>query len=354
MSEEEKEYFYQLATRYLTNEVAPEEVDQLKSLIDSDKDYEQLFNFIDASIKQYRRRYQNSTFSPSRGKSKLKAKLIKHESDFSFHPEPSRSNKLKRTKRILVFVPAIAAVVLGLLFFLPYQFKNQDNQETWITKTTVQGQKSVIKFEDGSVITLNAESTLIYPNYFNDSVRKVKLRGEAFFDIQSNPERPFIVESDEVSTHVFGTQFNVRAYEGEASIYVSLLEGTVHVKAFTEQDGKEESYILAPSQQFVFDKKKATHLVRAFDNEQVSGWKDNVLIFRRISIGKAIQTLERHYGVTFEINETTRIDCQIDAEFNNESLWTILKVFKFAANLDYEIIDERKILLKGKGCNDNG
>jgi ferric-dicitrate binding protein FerR (iron transport regulator) len=96
-----------------------------------------------------------------------------------------------------------------------------------VEKQNAKGVKSTITLPEGSKIWLNADSKLSYPVAFNDKTREVYLRGEAFFDIRKNPDKPFIIHLANGTIHVLGTSFNVRAYDDEDKIETSVSTGKV-------------------------------------------------------------------------------------------------------------------------------
>ena len=84
-----------------------------------------------------------------------------------------------------------------------------------MTKTTARGHKAKIVLPDGTRVTLNAASSLVYPESFHGKNRQVELTGEGFFEVTSDPARPFLVQSPNFSTTVLGTVFNIAAYDEE-------------------------------------------------------------------------------------------------------------------------------------------
>ena len=95
--------------------------------------------------------------------------------------------------------------------------------------TTPSGQRAMVKLHDGTTVWLNARSTLRYPNHFAREERKVELDGEAFFDVEHNEHKPFVVSTEKLDIKVLGTKFNVFAYKGREEFNTALLEGSVKV-----------------------------------------------------------------------------------------------------------------------------
>ena len=101
---------------------------------------------------------------------------------------------------------------------------------TWNRLVIPKGNAYELELADGTHVWLNAESELTYPTRFPNDIREVKLKGEAYFDVAKNPEKPFQVLTNEIEVKVLGTSFNVSAYESERFTSVTLVGGSVAVQ----------------------------------------------------------------------------------------------------------------------------
>lgn len=111
--------------------------------------------------------------------------------------------------------------------------------------TTPSGQRAMVKLHDGTTVWLNARSTLRYPNHFAREERKVELDGEAFFDVEHNEHKPFVVSTEKLDIKVLGTKFNVFAYKGREEFNTALLEGSVKVY---ERMNEEKALFMNPNE----------------------------------------------------------------------------------------------------------
>src|SRR5699024_10975476 len=116
------------------------------------------------------------------------------------------------------------------------------------------------------------------------SLRSVTLTGEAFFDVTKNKDKPFIVNSGELRTKVLGTSFNIRVFEGEQDIRVTVATGRVAVEENTDSLDRQPSStapiaVLNPDHQFIFNKDSQTAITRAVKSSIYTSWKDGKLIF---------------------------------------------------------------------------
>jgi ferric-dicitrate binding protein FerR (iron transport regulator) len=197
------------------------------------------------------------------------------------------------------------------------------------------GEKIIVTLLDGTKITLNADSKLKYPMRFGEESREVYLEGEAYFEVTHNNQKPFVVHTADVLTTDLGTKFNICAFPNEESITVSLEEGKVEVSTGISGTKKNDVF-LSPTQQLIYNKEEETNRIEQFDFQKAIGWKDNVLIFDDETLSKVLISLERSFGVKFEIADQSLANRTIKANFKNESFWTVVNVLEKATGLTYK------------------
>ncbi|MCA9748711.1 MAG: FecR domain-containing protein, partial [Romboutsia sp.] len=112
---------------------------------------------------------------------------------------------------------------------IPATIENSLVDDSFIETVTSKGDNEEVILSDGSKIILNVDSKLIYPKKFNDSIREVTLIGEAFFDIERDVNKPFIVNANEIKIKVLGTSFNVKSYSKDEKIETTLVTGKVEL-----------------------------------------------------------------------------------------------------------------------------
>ncbi|MGM9747162.1 MAG: FecR family protein [Candidatus Cryptobacteroides sp.] len=162
---------------------------------------------------------------------------------------------------------------------------------------TGRGEQKEIVFQDGTSVILNGESTLTYPHRFGISKRNVTLKGEAFFKVEPNKRRSFIVQiGDDMSVKVLGTSFNINSYEENPTIDVTLITGLVEFR------NDDDIYNMNPDECLSYNKTtgevKITHLKNSNMNAL---WTENVLVFQDSPIESVLLTLSRKFDVDFEI-----------------------------------------------------
>jgi ferric-dicitrate binding protein FerR (iron transport regulator) len=234
----------------------------------------------------------------------------------------------------------VAASVLFILTFSGFLYLNYtppagalEEQITYVQKSNPRGVKSTIHLPDGSQVVLNSESSIRYRDGFSGDIRSIELTGEAYFEVVKNTSRPFEVMAGGYTARVLGTSFNVRAFPGEQTVQVALVEGEVSVS-----DGvlpESEVVMLGPGE-FVKigpDRKKSTG---TFDPLLVTAWKDGTLVFRDAGFNTVISTLERWYAVTFEYDRVAT-DWHFDGQFSNAYLEDVLYAISHSEDIQYEI-----------------
>lgn len=153
-----------------------------------------------------------------------------------------------------------------------------------------------LTLSDGSQVWLNVGSSLTYPTAFTGKQRKVKISGEAYFEIAHNAKMPFIVQHDDVTVSVLGTHFNVNTYEDETAERITLLEGSVRVNK------KMVSQLLKPGQQATIINKISD--IKVLDNvnmDEVIAWKNGKFKFvENTDIGPIMRQISRWYNVDIE------------------------------------------------------
>ncbi len=206
-----------------------------------------------------------------------------------------------RRKTVYFWKPfAIAAsmaaiMLLGAALYTGHKFHDAECflcQSDIMTVTAKNGTGTETILPDGTRVCLNAESTLSFNRHFGRGSRDVTLSGEGYFEVASDASRPFHVHSGNTCVTVKGTTFNVRNYEDEPDITVSLLEGSVVLN--TESD----EAILAPGYCAIVSRDNNVIRTRLSD-PYAAEWIKGKIVFTDKSIPEILRYVERNYGVRF-------------------------------------------------------
>ena len=179
--------------------------------------------------------------------------------------------------------------------------RNFVNPEDTITENTYntvmvpRGGEYNLTLADGTNVWLNSDSELKFPVRFHGNFREVYLKGEAFFEVKSNPEQPFVVRMGEADIRVLGTSFNVMNYEDENRVEVALQTGKVN---FTVNKTKQV-YSLSPGNVVRMDKKNLDVQLAEEDVSMISAWRTGYFYFENMPMEELVVKLERWYQVKF-------------------------------------------------------
>ncbi len=235
----------------------------------------------------------------------------------------------------------------GMFYYFSKNTKT-DQPSKLIQVSAKKGEQKKIALKDGSIIWLNSEAVIEYPETFSADAREITLHGEAYFQVKSDRQRPFTVHTGNIKTRVLGTSFNIRANPHDTLIAVSVLTGKVQVS--TGDVG--ESVDLLPDQQAVY--KKASHQLVVNDEVNATAlisWKEGKMQFRNQTIEEVIAYLSARYHVEITCNPNIR-NCPVRADFNeNESVDLVLQML--VMSLDGKVIhhgNSEQYFLQGTGC----
>ncbi|WP_295711120.1 FecR domain-containing protein [Mucilaginibacter sp.] len=169
-----------------------------------------------------------------------------------------------------------------------------DNALVYNTLSTPRGGEYQVVLPDGTHVWLNSASSISYPVEFAGNERRVKLTGEAYFEVAKNKDKPFYVNSNNVQVRVLGTHFNISAYNDDDELKATLLEGSVQVSKNNSQS------LLKPGQQAVINNGADMIRVSQANINEVMAWKNGYFIFNDDNIATILKKVSRWYDVDVE------------------------------------------------------
>jgi len=219
---------------------------------------------------------------------------------------------------------------------LTYITKNQDDVIISFDEIHVPyGKSSVVALADGTLINLNAGSSLRYPNGFKaEGNREVFLTGEAYFQVSHDAKRPFLVHTDDLEIEVLGTHFNVQAYADEKNSNTVLVNGVVKVK---QTANPEDAVVLKPGMQASYSRGSKSLEIASVNTAPYIAWVKGQLYFDQADFPQIARILERKFDVQIQVNNTALKKEKFTAKFKAESLEQILKSFNESYPFNYDI-----------------
>jgi len=186
---------------------------------------------------------------------------------------------------------------------------------------------------DGTSITLNAGSTLRYPEKFSGETRPVSLVGEAYFQVAHNKDHPFIISSNDVRVKVLGTEFNMNTHTPAGKMEVVLTCGKVAVY-FSEKPA--DPVLLTPGEKAEIPSNFAGISKSANDNPNYMAWKTLHFVFNDTPLGEVTATLSAAYHTPIRLTRDNLNRCRITATFDKQTLTAVLNVLKATLNLQID------------------
>jgi hypothetical protein len=198
------------------------------------------------------------------------------------------------------------------------------------------GKQFELILSDGTKIQLNAGTSIKYPiKFIKGHNRQVHLNGEAYFEVVSDAQHPFIVNAEELKVEVLGTKFNVSAYIEDNTTNVVLIEGSVNLSL--QGDAKENAVLLSPGIKGSLIRSINKITTEKVNTSLYTGWMQGGLIFRNASFKNIVKKLERHYNVEIIINNEELKDEIFNANFNKLTIDKVLSYFNDSYDIDYTI-----------------
>lgn len=206
------------------------------------------------------------------------------------------------------------------------------------------GKTFELKLSDGTLVHLNADTSLKYPvSFVEGKDRRVFLKGEAYFEVAKDSLHKFVVEAKDMDVQVLGTHFNVSSYANEEA-YAVLAEGSVAISDKREETMNEDLSFLKPGQKAAMT--EGALVISEVDIHDYLNWRNGDLTFNNESFKDIIKKIERRYGVRIENGYTELEAVRFRGYFENETIQDLLDTFKESAEFDYEITNNHILIKK--------
>ena len=322
MSEE----IIKLIEKFLSNSISQEEMYRLLRAYQEKQISEQQLE------EYYVCKWNNAGQEPSSLARENKDKIWK-QLESELFGEPRAIPKPKRRWILYASAAAVAVVFFVLGISLPQAGNHDARQE--LVVSVENGQKASVQLPDGSLVHLNSASQIRYSPDFGKKNRTVKLEGEAYFHVQSNPDNPFIViTNNNLEIKALGTKFNVRSYPNDQEIIGTLIEGKIQVTT------PLLSEILKPKEQISFNTKEITFKKSNINNiEEALFWMTDHFVFEKETLENIAKILERMYNVTISFTSPEIKQIQYSGKIKNNSMENVLNLITVVSPLQYTMTD---------------
>jgi len=260
--------------------------------------------------------------------------------------ETRERSRHKRIIRVANFFAKVAAVLfIPLLILYISKDDNRKIPDSEITYTEIYsplGSRTMFYLPDGSKGWLNGGSFLKYQEGFPGKTRSVSLRGEAFFDVKTDPKKPFIVSGKNLNIVARGTSFNVLAWDEIPETEIILVNGKVDITAY-RREGQKYISSLAPGELLHYQPESDGSYIQKVDVDKYVSWTKGRLVFRDDPFTDVVKRINRWYNVNIVIKDKILESYKYVATFQDETLDEVLKMLAISAPLNYRNIPRKQL-----------
>lgn len=253
----------------------------------------------------------------------------------------STSTRVRPLRRFMFYKVAATLLLLMVIGGVIYMFLG--SKASVLHQTSLSERKHIV-LPDNSEVWLNQNSTLEYTDEFTNK-RALTLTGEAFFDVQSDPSRPFTVETKGMLTTVVGTSFTVSARESTDQHQVIVATGKVKVAI---ENANISEVILEPGTTAIYDITTQKLLKSSNQDLNILAWKERRLDFRDSPLTSVEKTLEDYFNVDLQFNDALGT-CQFTGTFDDPTLEEVLEVLSISMDIRFTK-EQNQYYLEGVGC----
>ncbi len=205
------------------------------------------------------------------------------------------------------------------------------------------GTRSSLRLADSTLVWLNSGSSIRYPNKFINDKRIIFLKGEAYFEVESDNSRPFIVQTSTLQVKATGTKFNVLEYDSDPVTEVTLVSGKITVNELDNNKNLQLISELHPDQHLAYNRQTKVKSTINADAYKYIAWKDGILMFRDESLDIVLNKISRIFNVDIELHGKVLNDYRYHATFKDESFEEILKLLKISAPINYTEVTRKPL-----------
>lgn len=243
----------------------------------------------------------------------------------------------RMSRRLWMYkITAVAASVLLLISVGTLIYQGAQDEERYMY-VVASGIRSIepISLPDGTSVRMGPNSQLTYPSRFTGKTREVELKGQAFFDVAKDAERPFTVHTENMGVTALGTAFEVFDHHSEKNIETILLNGRVKVDLEGPDVKNKQEVILSPNEMLVYDKQNRSMNVKRVNAETYSGWRNGILSFENEPLSMILTRLEPWFGRKVVCPDEIAEKYRFTFKVRDESLERILFMLSTTSPIRY-------------------
>ena len=330
-----------LIYKKLKKEISPAEQEDLQQWLGAHKENTLLKQQIEENWQLSKKALPPISIDAKKDFAGFKKRMRAEKAAINDPPKEAIVRPLNRQRRWLAIAAAIALPLMAAIWV----FRPAPAASMLMAQTNSKETKEIL-LEDGTKITLNENSSLKYPETFAANSRQVRLEGEAYFEVESNPNRPFEVLTENTRVKVLGTVFNVRSKTAEYITKVNVEEGKVQFSSTIIGKG----VILTKGEEGTFDVKNSKITERVIDNKNASAWKSKVLTYKQTPLKVVLEDLAKHFGVNATITNEAMQTCRVTARLTSATPKVVLDYIVSVYQMELQEIDDQTFELTNGVC----
>ena len=237
-----------------------------------------------------------------------------------------------------IMLRAAASVLILIAAYALWQYIMPDKVSMQIAKTGQE--RKTINLPDGTQVWLNQYSQITYPKEFKTSERKIKLSGEAYFEVTHNPNKPFLIESGNTEVKVLGTSFNLMAYPDSSRIWVQVNTGRV---AFYPVGQVEKGVRLQKGETGLFNRSTEQIAKTELSDPNLLAWQSDTLIFKETPCIEVFNALEKTFQIKIIRDYPAMPGCTFNGTYEDQTVNAIMQSLAFVFNLELVIDENNKV-----------
>jgi len=315
----------------------------------SKKEQQRLIHESDESERMLRRQWDHYASMKNYAEKPDLEKVYHNLRQETIKGKKTRNGRPRRLHRrpwraLAALIALLIAVSAANWYYWQYQ---QAQTVAEVHQRTGKNQRLSLNLPDGSKVTLNSNSELVYPRQFKDGARRVQLNGEAFFRVKDAQHQPFLVHTDDFDVEVTGTAFTVTNYAGKNKARTTLIEGSVQIHSKNVKQNNN-TLPLQPNASVAYDKKAGVFTHKQVNADRMTSWRNGILIFDNAPLMRVTGQLENWYGINIHVDEALKQDNRYTMQIRDESLKETLRLLKLTTALRYKIEGDDLYLIARK------
>lgn len=309
--------------KYLSGKATSEEVVELHSFLEKDK---QLGTWMENEI----------MVSPDQVDSNIRMRMLENIRLQTSNYSKTLPNNKRREKKQISFLrwsANIAAVLFPVLLVLgAYLYLHSPEVQSFEIKADL-GEKASLTLSEGTKISINSDSRIVYNSDYNKENRFIILDGEAFFDVKQDSKKPFIVQCKDLKIVVLGTSFDVKAYENEENVAIVLNSGKIQLATPKEQ------IEMKPNERVLYNKLTQNISLQKVNAEDYTDWQQNRLRFEDESLEMIMKTISRMHNIEIVFDDSNIQSKRFTGTIDNTNIERVLNAIMLTSSTHYKMQD---------------